>query len=229
MWQTGPQEFEAQAIDGSEGLVDILYQDHNQMLFICEGNYHNVLLPKPLEASALVWFRMSCAPGTEGTQTVTQLADVYVRFPSTGVSAVAKMLTPVTNSLMDRNLFEVSLYGSMMSRAVRDEPEWVVQVAEQLEGVLPQRKGELVSVARQPRRSASSGTAQAGTVETVSRSIIMSPQLLFFDPPKDGTKAQPKTPKTQSEDEFELQPAVPPVGPTATGPAGSGPATPGGR
>lgn len=187
MWQTGPQDFEAQAIDGSEGLVDILYQDQNQMLFICDGNYHHALLPKPLEASALVWFRMAFTPNAEGTQVVIQKADVFVRFPSAGVSAVAKMLTPVTNSMMDRNLFEVSLYGSMMSRAVRDEPEWVIQVAEQMEGVLPQRKGELITVAREPRQSTSRRSVQRDTAGTVDRNIIMSPQLLFFDPPKVGT------------------------------------------
>lgn len=293
MWQTGPQVFEAQAIDGSEGVVDILYQDPHQMLLICDGNYHNPLLPKALEASALIWLRLSCSPNAEGSQTVTQKADVFVRFPSPGVSAVAKMLSPVTNSMMDRNLFEVSLYGSMMSRAVRDEPGWIVQVAEQMEGVLPQRKGELISIARQPRPSPMRGTTQRPADPQLDRNLIMSPQLLFFDPTKEtpsvagdssaqqksaevvrpgravsasATPAIPasspsgvtiipaaKTSRTvpnagngiagngtagidnvQTEkqivprrSEMTLQPAVPPVGPTATGPAGSGPATSG--
>lgn len=275
MFQTGPMEYEAKAVDGSEGIADILYKDDNQMLFICEGNYHNVLLPRPLEASALIWFRAAYAPGADGTHVVTQKADVFVKFPSAGLSTVAKMLTPVTNSMMDRNLFEVSLYSSMMSRAVRDEPEWVVHVADQMEGVLPQRRGELIEVARQPRKIAHNATPE-GPVTSVDRSVIMSPQLLFFDPPKDGTrivadegkssegpirtaelskgavpvkpvsgsppsnltiipasrvpkpvraedsgKAAEKT-KSQSDDEFELQPAEPPAGSTATDPAGSG-------
>jgi hypothetical protein len=121
MWQTGPTGYEAKAVDGTEGVADILYQDANQMLFVCEGNYYNLLLPRPLEASALIWFRANYAPNAEGTHVVTQKADVFVKFPSAGLSTVAKMLTPVTNSMMDRNLFEVSLYSSMMSRAVRDE------------------------------------------------------------------------------------------------------------
>ena len=188
MWQTGPMEYEAQAVDGSEGLADILYQDKNQMLFVCEGLYHNPVLLKPLQASALVWFRSSFGPNAEGTHVVSQRADVFVRFPSNGLSAIAKVLTPITNSLMDRNLFEISLYSSMMSRAVRDEPEWVIQVAQQMEGVLPQRKDELISIARQPRRGAGHGNA-ANVRSTSDRQIVMSPQLLFFDPPKDGASA----------------------------------------
>ncbi|MBL8810439.1 MAG: hypothetical protein JNM43_09715 [Planctomycetaceae bacterium] len=193
MFQTGPQEYEAQAVDGSEGIADILYQDANQVLFICEGNYHNVLLPKPLQASALIWFRAQYTPNAEGTHVVTQKTDVFVRFPSAGLSTVAKMLTPVTNSLMDRNLFELSLYASMMSRAVRDEPDWVVQVADQMEGVLPQRKGELIAVARQARPQMQQKLAPRLQSNAADRNMIMSPQLLFFDPPKQGTKivAQP--------------------------------------
>jgi len=285
MLQTGPQEFEAKAVDGSEGIADILYQDQNQMLFICDGSYQNMLLPRPLQAAALIWFRAVYAPNAEGTQVVTQKVDVFVRFPSVGFSTVAKILAPVTNGMMDRNLFEISLYGSMMSRAVQDEPEWIVQVAQQLEGVLPQRKDELIAVARLPRRLTARGTARQVFTDSVDRSIIMSPQLLFFDPPKDGAAAAaatnnssvptvqvsssaelsgiaqmkatlistetakvtpgaratatmqstrhstvPTTPtKTQSEADFELQPAVPPAGPTATGPVGSGPTAPGQR
>lgn len=186
MWQTGPLEYEAKAVDGSEGIADILYQDANQMVFVCQGTYHNVLLPKPLEASALIWFRATYTPAADGTHTVNQKADVFVKFPSSAFSAVAKMLTPVTNGMMDRNLFEVSLYTSMMSRAVRDEPEWVIHVADQMEGVLPQRRGELIEVAQLPRKINRGQNVPAEKVTAVDRSVIMSPQLLFFDPPKDG-------------------------------------------
>lgn len=153
MWQTGPMEYEASATDGSEGISDILYRDENQIIFVCEGSYRNVLLPSPLQASALIWFRTDFKPHEDGTHIVTQSTDVFVHFPSTGVAGVAKVLTPVTNNLMDRNLFEVSLYASMMSRAVRDDPEWVVSMSEDLDGVLPQRRGELAEVAKRRRES----------------------------------------------------------------------------
>ena len=185
MWQTGDMEYEAQAIDGSEGIADILYQDDNQMVFVCQGRYHNPLLPRPMEAAALIWFRTVYAPNAEGTHVVTQKADVFVRFPSSGVSAIAKVLTPVLHSLMDRNLFEISLYGSMMCRAVRDEPEWVVQVAQQMEGVLPQRKGELIEVARKPRNVNRNRKSGVSTIPAADRKMILSPQLLFLDPPKE--------------------------------------------
>lgn len=209
MWQTGDMEYEALAIDGSEGIADILYQDDSQMVFVCQGSYHYPLLPRPMEAAALIWFRTIYAPNAEGTHVVTQQADVFVRFPSSSVSAIAKVLTPVLHSLMDRNLFEVSLYGSMMSRAVRDEPEWVVQVAQQMEGVLPQRKGELIEVARQPRNVNRHGTMGRFTMPAANRNLILSPELLFLDPPKDrevvgASETSPLSPATSSTGNLTL-------------------------
>ena len=217
MWQTGDMEYEAQAIDGSEGIADILYQDDNQMVFVCQGRYHNPLLPRPMEAAALIWFRTVYVPNAEGTHVVTQKADVFVRFPSSSVSAIAKVLTPVLHSLMDRNLFEVSLYGSMMSRAVRDEPEWVVQVAQQMDGVLPQRKGELIEVARKPRNVIRNGTMGRFTMPAADRKLILSPQLLFLDPPKEREVVGASAASTLS----------PATGIPASGPAGGIASAPG--
>ena len=141
----------------------------------------------------------------------------------------------------------------------------MIQVADQMEGVLPQRKTELRDIARLPRRTSNGDVSRAGVPMSVDRSVIMSPDLLFFDPPSDGkpTAAPPangaggairtaelstkpatgnvrsvsssaemtgpaktstqESTKSQSDDEFELQPAVPPAGSTATDPAGVGP------
>lgn len=182
MWQTGRMEYEAQAADGSEGMADILYLDAEQCVFVCDGRYHNPLLPKPLAAVALIWFRNSFAPAADGSYLVTQKADVFVSFSSTGLSAIAKMLTPVTNSLMDRNLYEVSLYASLMSRAVRDEPEWVIQVAQQMEGVLPQRSSELINIARQPRRRTTTSRSVSESTRDERERLLQS-GISLFDPP----------------------------------------------
>ena len=84
-----------------------------------------------------------------------------------------------------------------MSRAVRDEPEWVIQVADQMEGVLPQRRGELIEVAQRPRKVNKGPNVPAEKVTAVDRSVIMSPQLLFFDPPKDGPVRDSSTPSKE--------------------------------
>lgn len=163
MWQTGREQYEARAVDGSEGVTSVLYRDQQQCVFICSGSYHNALLPRSLSATALVWLRSAFTPMSDGTWQVTQKADTFIVFESQGLSTFAKVLTPVTNTMMDRNLFEVSLYAGLMSRAVRDEPEWVIQVAQQLDGVHPQRSGELIDIARQRRPTSVTEAARFGT------------------------------------------------------------------
>lgn len=203
MWQTGPLEFEAAAGDGSEGIADILYRDAGQCLFICEGRYQNALLPRPIIASVLVLFQYSFSADTPKGTLVRQSADVFVSFPSQSVATIAKVLTPVTNSLLDRNLFEVTLYSCMMSRAVLDEPDWVVLLAQQLDGVLPARPKELVAIARMDRgrRRAAIPPRRPGPV---AANELLTMGIQFFEPPGDllqsATEAPPQTPTETTRD-----------------------------
>jgi hypothetical protein len=182
MWQTGTLEYEAEAGDGSEGIADILYRDRNHCLFICAGKYHNPLLPKAIEAAALVWFQYSFTRDVNGVESVHQTADVFVTFPSQGISTIAKVLSPVTNALLDRNLYEVTLYACMMSRAVSDEPEWVVQLARQLDGVLPSRPGELIAIAQMQRKRRNAVRPRRG-VRRISATELQSRGIQLFEPP----------------------------------------------
>ncbi|MEQ9409253.1 MAG: hypothetical protein RIK87_16070 [Fuerstiella sp.] len=147
MWQTGEFEYEASAADGSEGIADVLYQDPNQCLFIVQGKYTSPLLPAAIQASALVWLQYRMVHAPDGTPLVNQQVEAFIHFPSNTVDVIARLASRVTNSILDRNVFEVSLYAKMMSKAAEQEPEWVEHLAGRMEGVLPQRRQELINVA----------------------------------------------------------------------------------
>lgn len=148
MFQTGEFEYEASAADGSKGIADILWRDGNQCLFIVQGTYSSPLLPGTIDASALVWLRYRFVNSKDGKVMVNQQVETFISFPSQAVDTLAKLATMVTNTILDRNVFEVSLYARMMSTAAAKEPEWIAQVAERMDGVLPQRAVELVRVSR---------------------------------------------------------------------------------
>ena len=156
MWQTGKFEYEAAAADGSKGIADVLWRDHNQCLFIVQGKYTSPLLPGGIHASALVWLQYRFVKGKDGSDLVNQQVETFVHFPSGAVDTVARMASRVTNSILDRNVFEVSLYARMMSQAAEKEPAWIEQLASRMEGVPPQRRDELVQAARVPSRSQAS-------------------------------------------------------------------------
>ena len=146
MWQTGEFEYEATAVDGSEGIADILWRDANQCLFIVEGRYSSPLLPNAIQASALVWLQYRFVRDRSGNYLVNQQVESFIHFPSAAVDTIARLASRITNTILDRNVFEVSLYARMMSQAASKDPEWIRQLAERMEGVLPQRRLELVQV-----------------------------------------------------------------------------------
>ncbi len=171
MWQTGPYEYEVSASDGSFGIADVIYRDPGQCLFICEGTYNSPLLPRAITASALILLRYSFVRATDGTMLVDQKMDAFVALPGNAAQTIAKLASPLTNVIMDRNVFEVSLYARMMSKAAMTEPGWVEQLASHLDGVMPQRRDELVALVQQPmarsRRAprAAQSAAQTGVAD----------------------------------------------------------------
>lgn len=171
MWQTGPLEYEATAPDGSLGLADVLYRDDSQVLLLCEGTYSNPLLPRPITASGLVWLRYAYRPGTNGVTLVRQKLDVFVSFPSATARAMALLVSPITNMMMDRNAFEVSLYAHMMSEAAQKDPEWIEEIALQMDGVLPQRREELTKLVRSVETDRDRTAAVSGRTSSADRPV----------------------------------------------------------
>jgi|GEM_PF-918073 len=171
MWQTGPEEFEASAPDGSLGKATLLYRDRSQCLMMCDGTYSSPLLPKSITAAGLLWLRYDYSPDSNGQMMVRQRLDVFVSFPSATARAMAALASPITNMMLDRNAFEISLYARMMSQAVESDPAWVEDIASRLEGVLPQRRKELASLARPVETSRDRTAAGSGRAISSSRPV----------------------------------------------------------
>ncbi len=148
MWQTGEFEYKAKATDGSTGMADVLWRDGNQCLFIVEGRYQSPLLPGSIEASALVWLQYRFVKAKDGSLLVNQQVETFLYFPSSTINAIAKLTSRLTNAILDRNVFEVSLYARMMAKAAEKEPEWIEQLAQRMDGVPPDRRMELALISR---------------------------------------------------------------------------------
>ena len=199
MWQTGTMEFEATAPDGSIGLADILYRDKTQCLLLCDGTYSSPLLPKPISAAGLVWLRYSHQPTKDNKTVLRQKLDVFIAFPTITGRAMAMLVSPVTNVMMDRNAFEISLYARMMSQAAENDPVWIEELAAQMDGVLPQRRKELSALVRpvetvRDRTTAVSGRTPArqspvrkfhDSMIDVHRTVVVSTALQQALPPVD--------------------------------------------
>lgn len=149
LWQTGPVSFEADSHDGSTGTVEVLHNSATQHLTLCEGAFKSPLLLKPIKARALLHLQPKFVKQADGQTVVTHTLDMFVSFPSQPVDITAKLISPVSHAMADRNFREVSLWCAMMNVAMCQQPGWFEQLAQKLDGVLEVRRSQLMKLAAQ--------------------------------------------------------------------------------
>ena len=161
MRQTGPFEYETDLTDGTQGVVTVLYRSAETHVVMCEGQFKSPLLAKPIHSVGLMSLQAEFTRDAAGRGFVTHSADVFVLFPSNAVEAVARLISPMSFKMADRNFEEVSLFLRMMDEAMSRQPEWVEQISPRLDGVLPGRDGELLDVMTQVYADAQQRQPQA--------------------------------------------------------------------
>ena len=147
--QTGEFEYEADAQDGTVGVITILSRTPTDCLIHCSGMFQSPVLNKPIQARAILHVRTTYEVNADDQQWVTHTGDLFVAFPSQTIVTVAKALAPISNKITDKNFEEISLFARMMQLAMSQQPGWVEQMAAKLEGVRAGRAEQLLQVTAQ--------------------------------------------------------------------------------
>jgi len=146
MWQTGANTYEADAGDGSYGVVDVLYRSTTEHLIVCDGVYKSPFLLRPIKARALMHLETRMTARPDGKADVQHCINLFVSFPSSTVKRAAKLVSPISNLIVDRNFREVTRFLQLMSRAMASQPGWVERIAGRMEGVLESRRDQLLKL-----------------------------------------------------------------------------------
>jgi len=146
MQPIGPDRYHADAGDGTVGTIEVLLQNRDATLIVCDGVYTNVLLFRPIKARALLYLTRSFFRDADGKPSVKHRASLFVSFPSYPVRTVAKILAPLSNLVIDRNFQEVSLFLHMMSLAMQQRPGWIEHLVNKRNGVLRKNREQLLEV-----------------------------------------------------------------------------------
>jgi hypothetical protein len=144
MSQTDPTSYDVNSGDGTTGKVEVLYQTDEECLVICTGLFKNPLILKPISATGLFHLQTTMKRRKDGTSVATHQGRMFVAFPSQAVSTVAKVISPISNVIIDRNFREVSLFLHMMSMAMQRQPGWVEHISKKMDGVPAERRVELL-------------------------------------------------------------------------------------
>jgi hypothetical protein len=132
--------------EGSTGTIDVLYQTAEETLALCDGVYRGPLIPNGIHAQALFHLTNKSAPGPDGRNTVTSRLQMLVAFPSTTVETVAKLVSPVSNLIVDRNFREIGCFVHLMSTGMERQPGWVEHISRKLDGLTDARRDELLKL-----------------------------------------------------------------------------------
>ncbi len=142
MWQTGPLEYETDTKQGTWGEVKVLLRSQNSYVLTCSGEFQGPSSIKPIQAFALLHLQ----PKYLDNGMVTHTLDLFVAFPSQTVETIAKLISPVSNKIADRNFEEISLFIEMISLAMTRQPGWIEQISFSMDGLLEGSTDELLRV-----------------------------------------------------------------------------------
>lgn len=144
--ESGPNQYRADAGDGSMGTVELLFRSPSETLIYCDGAFKSPLLPKPIVARSLMRLQTAFVKEPDGRITSSHTGDVFVEFPSPAVETVAKVIAPVSHSIADRNFKQMTLFVHLMSQAIERHPAWIEQIGNKLEGIPATKKLEFIDV-----------------------------------------------------------------------------------
>lgn len=147
--QTGPYKFELDNNDGTLSELRYLRKSKTTNIIYCQGEFKSPLLKKPISAQGVFCLKSKFEKGKDGTIFVRHHADVFITFPNAAIETAARLISPVSNYIADRNFQEISLFMHSISLTMARQPSWVQQMASQLRGVHPDRPQELQQVIRQ--------------------------------------------------------------------------------
>lgn len=150
--RTSANTFHATDRAGTQGMLRIMHADwgpnaKNRVLVYAEGTYEAKPLPRPIQARSILLLRSGGGEGRHAGK-VTSRLDSFIYFDRTAADLVAKTIQPLINRTADHNFVETMNFVSTFSQTAERNPAGVAKLADRLEGVDPQVRGELVTFCR---------------------------------------------------------------------------------
>lgn len=173
--QVQPNCYDADAGDGSVGRIEVLRQTPTETLIHCDGAFKSPLLPRPIIARALMRLHTSFTKEADGRVIGTHSGDVFVEFPSQAVETVARVISPVSHSIADRNFKQISLYAHLMTQAMARHPGWIEMIGNKLTGVTAQDRQQFLEVSARSNAVARRRVEAARPAKPFTPDDILSP------------------------------------------------------
>ncbi len=165
--QRSPYSYEMATGDGTHGTIQVLLRSSNNLLMLCSGEFLNPVTNRTISAQALFHLVTHFQRDSSGKTWLTHHADMFVKFPSTTVETIARMISPVSNRICDQNFEEITLFVRLMDVGMTRRPEWVHSLSTQVEGVSDESRSQLRALAHLETNQPPSATTPTAITPTV--------------------------------------------------------------
>lgn len=168
----GPYKLEATDGSGTQCVVDLVYGDANQHIFVASGSYDGRLVAKPIRGHGVFVMQSSYAKSSSGGTTVTGSIDCFVKFDSIGADLVARTLSGLIGRSADNNFIETARFVSQVSQASERNPPAMLDLADRLPQVTaPKRSLFAQTITTVARRGIESREAAQASVKGAAKPI----------------------------------------------------------
>ena len=121
----GPGRYWGNDGEGTEGLVELVYQDRMSRIYYLEGSHHSRLLPN-MTGKAVVFVRMTPVKDTKGVEAVETTLVSYARIDNRVLSGLMSLLRPLIGGTVTRKLAKGVETVNRLGLEMRQHPQRVL-------------------------------------------------------------------------------------------------------
>jgi len=111
--------------EGTEGIVELVYQDRTSRIYYLEGSHHSRLLPN-MTGKAVLLLRMTPVKQANGAEAMDSTMVSYVKLNNRIVAGLLSLLRPLIGGTVSRKLAKGVEAVNRVGMEMRDHPERVL-------------------------------------------------------------------------------------------------------
>ncbi|MCA8986978.1 MAG: hypothetical protein KDA78_05025 [Planctomycetaceae bacterium] len=140
--QVSQYQYQMNNTDGTDCKFFYLKRSQNANVVYCQGKFQSPVLKNPIEAEGVVCVYTKFEKHPDGTTFALHSADAFIAFENGAIETAAKLTSPISNYIADRNFQEISLFMHSMHLSMARQPSWVQELTGRIEPVMPERAQE---------------------------------------------------------------------------------------
>ena len=121
----GPDRFWSHDGEGTEGIVQLVYQDRTSRIYYLEGSHDSRLLPH-MTGKAVVFLRMNSVEDANGMEAMDSTMVSYTKLDNRILSGLVSLLRPLIGGTVTRKLGKGVETVNRLSHLMRQHPDRVL-------------------------------------------------------------------------------------------------------